>query len=75
MSQNGSGDLALGIEQIKEAVLKLSLEDSALLRSWFDEFDADIWDRQFELDVSEGRLDALADEALQDVHQGRCTDL
>ena len=75
MAQNRSDDLTLGIEQIKEAVLQLSPEDSAVLRSWFDEFDADIWDKQFELDVAEGRLDALANEALLDVQQGRCTDL
>ena len=75
MAQDRSDDLTLGIEQIKEAVLQLSPEDSAVLRSWFDEFDADIWDKQFELDVAEGRLDALANEALLDVQQGRCTDL
>ena len=75
MAQDKSGDLTLGIEQIKEAVLQLSPEDSAVLRSWFDEFDADVWDKQFELDVAEGRLDALANEALLDVQQGRCTDL
>ncbi len=75
MAQDSSDDLTLDIEQIKEAVLQLSPADSALLRRWFDEFDADVWDKQFELDVSEGRLDALGDEAIQDVHQGRCTDL
>ena len=75
MAQDRSDDRTLGIEQIKEAVLQLSPEDSAVLRSWFDEFDADVWDKQFELDVAEGRLDALANEALLDVQQGRCTDL
>ncbi len=75
MAQERSDDLILGIEQIKEAVLQLSPEDSAVLRSWFDEFDADVWDKRFELDVAEGRLDALANEALLDVQQGRCTDL
>ncbi len=75
MAQDRPDDLTLGIEQIKEAVLHLSPEDSAVLRSWFNEFDADIWDQQFELDVAEGRLDALANEALLDVQQGRCTDL
>ena len=75
MAQDRSDDLTLGIEQIKAAVLQLSPEDSVVLRSWFDEFDADIWDKQFELDVAEGRLDALANEALLDGQQGRCTDL
>ena len=34
-------------------------------------FDATAWDTQFEQDVSAGRLDALADEALDDLRQGR----
>lgn len=65
----------LGIEQIKEALLQLPLADLNSFRAWFSELDADIWDKQFELDVSDGRLDALAKEAVQDVHRGRCTDL
>ena len=38
------------------------------------EFDAAIWDRQFEADVAAGRLDALAEKALQDLKAGRCTE-
>lgn len=33
------------------------------------------WDRQFEADVAAGRLDQLAEEVLQDLREGRCTDL
>ena len=65
----------LEIEQIKEAVHQLSPGDLASFRAWFNEFDADSWDQQFELDVTEGRLDALAIEALRDADRGRCTDL
>jgi hypothetical protein len=42
---------------------------------WFAEFDAEIWDRQFEEDVAAGRLDGLAKQALQYLREGRCTDL
>jgi hypothetical protein len=48
------------------------LED---FRIWFAEFDAKKWDEQFEEDVATGRLDNLAKQALQDLHEGRCTDL
>ena len=44
-------------------------------RTWFQEFDADAWDRQFELDALSGRLDSLAEEALRDLREGRCMDL
>jgi len=36
--------------------------------------DAEAWDRQIEDDVAAGRLDSLAEEALEDLKQGRCTD-
>ena len=40
-----------------------------------EEFDADAWDRQIEKDVRDGRLDALAEEALRDLDSGRTTEL
>ena len=63
------------IEEIKQAVGQLSSNDLAEFRTWFAEFDWNVWDRQLEQDVAEGRLDALASEALGDLHQGRCTGL
>jgi hypothetical protein len=63
------------ISEIEVAVAKLSREDLSTFRNWFQEFDADAWDKQFEDDVAAGRLDALAEEALSDLREGRCTDL
>ncbi|MCI0492395.1 MAG: hypothetical protein L0Z07_05625 [Planctomycetes bacterium] len=63
------------IVEIEQAVRQLPAEDLAAFRAWFAEFDAGIWDRQFEDDVAAGRLDALAEEAIEDLRQGRCTDL
>jgi hypothetical protein len=63
------------VDEIEDAIRKLPDEDLAVLRAWFAEFDAEVWDRQFEKDVAEGRLDALADEALRDGREGRCADL
>ncbi len=39
------------------------------------DFDADAWDKQLEEDVNAGRLDDLADEAIRDMREGRCTEL
>lgn len=63
------------VKEIETAVSKLSRDELSTFRSWFSEFDAEAWDKQFEQDVKAGRLDALADEALQDLREGRCTDL
>ena len=63
------------IQELQTAVSHLSPEELSAFRAWFAEFDAQTWDRQFEQDVAAGRLDALAEEALEDLRQGRCTDL
>ena len=63
------------VEEIKQTVLELSPTDLAAFQAWFAEFDADVWDRQFEQDAREHRLDSLANEALRDMKEGRCTDL
>jgi hypothetical protein len=62
------------VHEIEDAIRKLPELDLVALRAWFAEFDATAWDRQFERDVAEGRPDALAQEALRDAREGRCTD-
>jgi hypothetical protein len=63
------------VQEIQEAVSQLPKEDLAALRLWFAEFDVILWDRQLETDAAAGRLDEFAEEALQDLREGRCTDL
>lgn len=61
--------------EIERAVEQLPADELARFRAWFAEFDAAQWDRQIEQDTAAGRLDALADEALADLREGRCTEL
>jgi len=63
------------VETIEQAVEGLSPEELAAFRRWFAEFDATVWDRQIEQDARSGKLDALADEALNDHATGKSTDL
>lgn len=63
------------VKDIQEAVTQLSADDLARFRSWFEDFDAKIWDEQFEDDAKAGRLDALADSALADFRAGRYEEL
>jgi len=62
------------LEEIKDAVQQLSPKELAVFRRWFARLDAVAWDRQIEDDIAAGRLDALADEAINDLREGRCTD-
>ena len=63
-----------GVNEIEAAVLRLAPAELDAFRTWFAEFDAAAWDRQMEDDVAAGRLDKLADEAVEDLRAGRCTD-
>jgi hypothetical protein len=59
------------VQELETAVRHLSVDELAEFRGWFARFDAAAWDAQLEADVSSGRLDALADEALLDLQEGR----
>ena len=63
------------LQEAEKFISQLAPEDLASFRRWFAEFDAKQWDRQFEEDVAAGKLDGLAQKALQHLQEGRCTDL
>lgn len=63
------------IEEIEMAVRDLDADGLVAFRAWFAEFDAEQWNRRFTSDAEAGRLDRLADEALDDLHNGRTRDL
>jgi len=63
------------VDEIETAVCRLSPGELANFRRWFAEFDAERWDEQIEQDVSAGRLDSLADQALEHLRSGRCRPL
>jgi hypothetical protein len=60
------------VEQAESTVAQLSAEELRQFRAWFEEFDAELWDREFEDDATSGRLDELADRAIRDFKAGRC---
>lgn len=62
------------VGEIKTAVEQLSREELAAFRAWFAEYDAAAWDREIEADAAAGRLNALAQEAIRDLREGRCTE-
>jgi hypothetical protein len=63
------------IEDIEKAVSKLSPDQLAEFRAWFEEFDAARFDEKIERDAKSGRLDRLADQALSDLRKGRAREL
>jgi hypothetical protein len=57
--------------ELEQAVKRLSPEELAHFRKWFEEFDAMVWDTQFEEDARSGKLDQLAHQAIADFRAGR----
>jgi hypothetical protein len=60
----------LTVEQIENAILKLPPNEMGELLEWFLNLDYKRWDVQLEKDIAEGKLDALAAEALADFESG-----
>ena len=63
------------LKELQEQISDLSKDDLAEFSTWFEEFQAQLWDEQFERDVQDGKLDKIADEAVEDFKSGKCTDL
>ena len=63
------------VEELGKEIEKLSPAELAEFRRWYAEFDAQVWDRQFEADVKAGKLDALAEKALREHAAGKSTEL
>jgi len=63
------------LQDIEDAVVHLPGPDLGEFRNWFAQFDADMWDREFEGDAKRGALDQFADKALRDLADGRCAKL
>lgn len=62
----------LSVEQIEAAILQLPPEEFRQLSGWFFELDEQRWDKQLEKDIAEGKLEALAQEALAEFEAGHC---
>jgi hypothetical protein len=58
------------VDEIKKRITKLSDEDRAKLRAWWEEQDAAEWDRQIEKDLADGKFDSLADQAIAEHKAG-----
>jgi hypothetical protein len=63
------------VDNIEREIQGPTPSELAAFRRWFIEFDAQVWDRQIEEDVREGKLDKLADEALAAHRVGKSKEL
>ena len=50
------------ITELEQAVTQLSEQELDRFRAWFDEYYAELWDKQIEEDAKSGRLDKIIAE-------------
>jgi hypothetical protein len=63
------------VQDLEKAIAKLRPDELAELRAWFDDFDAARFDEKIERDAKAGKLDRLADAAIEDFREGRAREL
>jgi hypothetical protein len=63
------------VDEIERAVSKLPPEELAAFRAWFEQFEAAQLDERIVRDVSAGRLDAIAEDAVAAHRAGRSREL
>lgn len=59
------------VEKIEQQIRELSAKELSELRTWFADFDAEAWDRQIKADAQAGKLDGLAQQALEQYKAGK----
>ena len=63
------------VEKLENEVQQLNPDELAAFRDWFRKYDSDEWDKEIEKDVSAGRLDKLAEEAIAAHKAGRTREI
>ena len=59
------------LQRIESQIAALPEPELRRFRSWFDEFDSQRWDSTLAEDINNGKLDALAAEALAEYGAGK----
>lgn len=63
------------LEQTKAAILSLPSNEFEQLKKWLFDLDYERWDEQLEQDIAEGKLEALAQEAIAEFEAGHCREI
>jgi hypothetical protein len=65
-----SKEFLMTIAELEQAVTQLSEQELARFRAWFDEYYAQLWDKQIEEDAKSGRLDKIIAEVNEEYNAG-----
>ena len=62
-------------QQVLENYPTLNTRSIQSVRQWIFDVDYQRWDEQVERDIAEGKLDALAEEAISEFKAGQCREI
>lgn len=65
----------LTLNQIEAAILTLPSDEFQRLRQWVLDVDYQRWDEQLEQDIADGKLEALAEEAIAEFKAGHSREI
>jgi hypothetical protein len=58
------------VAELEQAITQLSKQELDRFRAWFDEYYAELWDKQIVEDEKAGKLDKLIAEADEEYNAG-----
>jgi hypothetical protein len=58
------------VAELEQAITQLSKQELDRFRAWFDEYYAELWDKQIVEDAKAGKLDKLIAEADEEYNAG-----
>ncbi len=67
--------MAKTVEEIEKAIASLPKSDLKKFRAWYEKFDSELWDKQICCDSESGKLDKIAEKALEEYRAGKARKL
>jgi len=62
-------------EKLEQEIKKLNPNELSAFREWFKNFDSESWDKQIEDDIKKGKLEQLANKAIEEHMSGRTKEI
>jgi hypothetical protein len=59
------------VTEIENALRQMPVEDARAVAAWLQEYLDEKWDKQIDEDIDAGRLDKVAEKAINDYRAGR----
>ena len=62
-------------EKLEQEIKKLNPKELSAFREWFQNYDSEVWDKQIEDDIKKGKLEQLANKAIEEHTSGRTKEI